>query len=60
MSCYLILRKWENPQLPAKKQVFKRFGLMTRDPYKRSLMPTTSIDMSCSKGWFGLQNGKDL
>ncbi len=24
MSCYLILRKWENDQLPAKKPVIKR------------------------------------
>ena len=33
MSCYLILRKCKNLQLPAKKQVFKRFGLTTRDPF---------------------------
>ena len=36
MSCYLLLRKWENPQLPAKKQVIKRFGLMVRDPYNKA------------------------
>ncbi len=32
MSRYLILRKGENPQLPQKKQVFKRFGLTKKDP----------------------------
>ena len=43
MSCYLILRKWENPQLPAKKQVFKRFGLMVRDPSLISFKMTKYI-----------------
>ncbi len=33
MSCYLILRKWGNPQLPAKKQVFQKFIILDKSPY---------------------------
>ena len=33
MSCHLILRKLENPQLPAKKQVIKRSGVLKISPY---------------------------
>ena len=35
-NLYVMLfntQKWENSQLPAKKQVMKRFGSIIRDPF---------------------------
>ncbi len=37
MSCYLILIKWENPQLPAKKQVFQTFVILNISPYIKNI-----------------------